>query len=419
MKLTRVISCLLLAALCLSLCCCAPESTSLTAEYSRSSAIPVYDFYSEEEITPENYANFAEAYMNFAANMLISASEDESAVLSPLSLYTALMMTANGASGKTLRELEKMLGEDETLSDLNTYIHYLNSRVQSLNGEEGFVNTANSLWINDEFSVKAQYLQSIVNYFDAEIFRTELAASGAEEINEWIEEKTSGEIEDMLSSLSDDTAMVLVNALLFDDEWAIPYEESDVFEGTFNGAKGEETATYMQSNEMLLESSDAKGIIKSYKNTPCKFVAILPNEGVSLEEYVSSLSGAKLTKLFSSLSGTNRCVANIPQFELRTNSELTEAVKSMGAELMFTDEANFDSLTMTDGLSVSGVLQESFIEVNADGTKAGSATTVTSPGAASGESEFEVLNFDRPFLFIIVENEYNLPLFIGTVGSID
>lgn len=419
MKLTKVISCLLLFALCLSLCCCAPESTSLTAEYSRSSAVPVYDFYSDEEITPENYMEFSEAYMDFAANMLINASQDESAVISPLSLYTALMMTANGASGKTLRELETVLGQDETLSDLNTYIHYLNSRVQSLNSEEGFVKGANSLWINDEFSVKAQYLQSIVNYFDAEIFRTELEKSGVEEINDWISKNTDGEIEDMISELSADTALVLVNALLFDDEWATPYEEDDLFEDTFNGTKGGETVTFMQSNEMLLESSDAKGIIKSYKNTPCKFVAILPNEDITLEQYVSSLSGAKLEQLFASLSGTNRCIANIPQFELRTNLKLTDAVKAMGAELMFTDEANFDSLTMTNGLSVSDILQESFIEVNENGTKAGSATTVTLRGDAAGESDFEVLSFDRPFLFMIVENEYNLPLFIGTVESIN
>lgn len=418
MKLTKVISCVLLLTLCFTLCCCAPESTSLTAEYSRSAAVPQYNFYSEEEITPENYANFAESYMDFAANMLINASEDESAVLSPLSLYTALMMTSNGASGKTLTELKKVLGQGEELSSLNTYIHYLNSRIQCLNSEEGYVNTANSLWINDEFSVKAQFLQSIVNYFDAEVFRTELASNGVEEINEWISENTSGEIEDMLSELSADTALVLVNALLFDDVWSTPYDEDNLFESTFSGIKGEETATYMSSNEMLLESSDAKGIIKSYKNTPCKFVAILPNEDVDIDQYVSSLSGSKLEKLLSSVTGTNRCVANIPEFELRTNLSLTDAVKAMGIELMFTEDANFDTLTMSDGLSVSDILQESFIEVNHQGTEAGSATTVTVKGSASEESDFEVINFDRPFMFMIVENEYNLPLFIGTVKSI-
>lgn len=419
MKLTKVISCFLLLALCLSLCCCAPESTSLTAEYTRSEAVPQYNFFSSEEITPENYANFAEGYMDFAASLLVNASEDESCVLSPLSLYTALMMTANGASGKTLNELEKVLGQDIDVSDLNTYIHYLNSRVQSLNSEDGKVTSANSLWLNDEFSVKAQFLQTIVNYFDSEVFRTQLDATGAEEINAWISENTDGEITDMISELSADTAFVLVNALLFNDSWVTPYEENGIYDSTFSGTKGEETVTYMQSNEMLIESSDAKGFVKSYKNTPCKFVAILPNEGVSIDEYVSSLSGAKLETLFASINGTNRCVAHIPQFELRTSLSLKDTVKTMGAELIFTENANFDSLTMTEGLFVSDVLQESFIEVNAEGTKAVSATTVTVRGSAAPDSDIEALVFDRPFLFMIVENESNLPLFIGTVKSVN
>lgn len=419
MKLFKVILCFILVALCLTLSCCGTTEQSLTAEYTRSGAIPQYNFFSEEEITPENYDKFSEAYLDFAASLLTNASEDESVVLSPLSLYTALMMTTNGASGKTQQELEKLLGQGASTSDLNTFIHYLNSRVQALNNEEGFVNTANSLWINDEYSVKAQFLQTIVNYFDAEVFRTVLEGEkGAEEINDWISENTDGEIEELISELSADTALVLVNTLLFDDEWVTPYSEEDVTAGYFKGTKGEEYTDFMTSNEMLLESSDAKGIIKSYKNTPCKFVAILPNEGISLEQYVSSLSGAKLETLFASASGTNRCTSHLPQFEKRTNLNLSEAVKSMGAELMFSNDANFKNLTMSESLYVSDILQESFIEVTAEGTEAGSASAVVMEDSAPMPQEFEGLAFDRPFLFMIVENECNLPLFIGTVESI-
>ena len=418
MKLTKVTSCILLLALCFTLCCCTHESTSLTAEYTRSEAVPVYNFYSNEDITPENYSNFTESYMDFAANMLINATDDENVVLSPLSLYNALCMTAAGTNGKTLKELEKLLGENMSISDINTFIHYLNCRVQSLNSEEGKVTSANSIWINDTYSVKAQFLQTIVNYFDAEVFRTNLSdAKAAEEINRWVSKNTDGEIENLLSDLPDNTAMTLVNTLLFDDEWVTPYGENHIYEGTFNES---ETACFMQSNEMLIKSSDAKGFVKSYKNTPLKLVAILPNEGVSLDEYVSSLSGSKLETLFESLNGIRRCEAHLPQFELRTKLSLNDTVKAMGCELMFTEDANFDSLTMSKGLSVSDILQESFIKVTPKGTKAGSATAVVvAPGASETvESDFETLVFDRPFLFMIVENECNLPLFIGTVKTL-
>lgn len=415
MKTFKSIICLLLCGLCLSLCCCGNNNQSLTADYSRSTAIPVYNFFADEAQTPENYQEFAAAYMDFSANLLKNASSDESRVLSPLSLYTALSMTANGASGKTLRELEKAMGQELNISEINTFIHYLNERAKVLNSEEGFVNSANSLWVRDDYSVKAQFLQNVVNYYDSEVFRTDL---NADEINSWIEDKTDGEIKDMLSELDKDTALVLVNALLFDDEWVTPYEESDIYEAVFKGTKGEELVSFMSSNEMFIESKDAKGIIKSYKNTPCKFVAILPDEKISIDEYVATLSGTKLQTLFGSASGVNRCIAHLPQFELRNKLSLSDTAKAMGMELMFTDEANFDALTMSEGLKVSDIIQESFIKVNETGTKAGSSTSVVLKDSAPAPQDFEELKFDRPFVFMIVENESNLPLFIGTVKSI-
>lgn len=414
MKTFKSLICILLCVLCLSLCCCGAKNQSLTADYTRSNAVPVYNFFADESQTPENYQEFTAAYMDFAASLLKNSESDESVVLSPLSLYTVLSVTANGASGKTQREIEKALGQDLNISEINTFIHYLNERVKALNSEEGFVNSANSLWIRDDYSVKAQFLQNVVNYYDSEVFRTELKA---DEINSWIENKTDGEIKDMLSELDKDTALVLVNALLFDDEWVTPYEEGNIYNGNFKGTKGEETVKFMESNEMFIESKDAKGMIKSYKNTPCKFVAILPDEKISVDEYAASLSGAKLETILSSATGVNRCIAHLPQFELRNKSSLSDTAKAMGMELMFTDEANFDALTMSEGLKVSDIMQESFIKVSETGTKAGSSTTVTLRGSDSETQDFEELKFDRPFVFMIVENESNLPLFIGTVKS--
>ena len=417
MKAFKSLLCLLLCFLCVMLCCCSAENPSLTSSYTRSEAIPVYDFFADEAQTPENYQEFVTAYMDFSASLLKNASADENTVLSPLSLYTALAMTASGASGKTLRELEKAMGQDLDISEINTFIHYLNERGKVLNSEQGYVSSANSLWIKDSFSVKAQFLQTVVNYFDSEVFRTDLSA---EQINSWIEDKTSGEIKDMLSTLDKETALVIVNALLFDDEWLTPYEEEDIYDAGFRGTKGEEFVSFMESNEMLIESKDAKGIIKNYKNTPCRFVAILPDENVDIDTYVSSLSGAKLESLLGSARGVNRCIAHLPQFELRSKLSLTDTAKKMGMELMFTDNANFEALTMSEGLKVSDVVQESFVDVSAKGTKAGSSTVIAvAPGASEApESDILSLVFDRPFVFMIVENESNLPLFIGTVKYI-
>jgi len=77
MKAFKSVICILLSVLCLSLCCCTAENKSLTADYSRSGAVPVYDFFAEESVTPENYQEFTSAYMDFAANLLKNSSSDE------------------------------------------------------------------------------------------------------------------------------------------------------------------------------------------------------------------------------------------------------------------------------------------------------------------------------------------------------
>ena len=134
-----------------------------------------------------------------------------------------------------------------------------------------------------------------------------------------------------------------------------------------------------------------------------------------------TLSGAKLTTLLNSAAGVNRCVAHLPEFELRTKLNLKDTLSEMGAPLAFSDEANFENLTMSENLKISQVIQESFVDVSSKGTVAGSSSAVVvAPSAsASPESDFESLVFDRPFVFMIVENESNLPLFIGTVNSIN
>ena len=70
MKHLKSIFCVLLAAIiCLTLCCCNKETTTLTKDYTRSESIPVYDFYSEETASPESYSEFSNSYSDFAARL--------------------------------------------------------------------------------------------------------------------------------------------------------------------------------------------------------------------------------------------------------------------------------------------------------------------------------------------------------------
>ena len=402
MKHLKSILCIFLAAvMSLTLCCCSKENTSLTNDYTRSESIPVYNFYSEEIVKPESYSEFVNSYSDFAAKLLISASDDEGCVLPVLPLYTGLAATMAGTSGKTLTESETLLGVAMNTEEINTCTYYLNSRVKFLNSEEASVNSASALWIDDSFSVKAQFLQAVVNYFDTEVYRSSLSSSETRnDINSFAQSDSS----ELASALSDESSLALVGTFNLKDSWISLPSKS---EGIFNGTKGEETATFYTSNEMYIESPDAQGFIKSYQNTPCRFVAIMPKGGVNLEEYISSLSGTKLQTLLNSQSGVNRCVATYPAFELKSSGNFAKAIEAMGGKLITSKDAALSNLTMSDGLYLSDVLLESEFSLTAETQE-----------SVDESSDIRTLNFDSPFIFMVVENENNLPLNIGVVNTV-
>ena len=66
---------------------------------------------------------FKGSYDNFTAELLKKCFDGKSnTLISPLSVSTALTMTANGANGQTKDEMEKVLGNGISLDELNKYL---------------------------------------------------------------------------------------------------------------------------------------------------------------------------------------------------------------------------------------------------------------------------------------------------------
>jgi len=60
-----------------------------------------------------------------------------------------------------------------------------------------------------------------------------------------------------------------------------------------NGNK--QTVSFMSAEEQIyLDDGNATGFMKPYKNDRYSFAALLPNEGISINEYIETLTGTKL-----------------------------------------------------------------------------------------------------------------------------
>ena len=356
---------------------------------------------------------------DFAVRLFQASAEgDANSLISPLSVLYALAMTANGADGKTLEEMESVLGM--TTQELNLYLYsYLNKLPQ---GEKYQLSLANSIWFteDDRFTVNRNFLQANADYYGADIYEAPFNDATCKDMNNWVKEKTDGMIPGILDQLPPDGIMCLVNALAFDGEWSATYETHQVQEGTFTKEDGtKQEADFMYGEDRIyLEDEKATGFMKSYKGGKYAFVALLPKEGMSIAEYTDSLDGEVLHSLLSEPSYTTVRTA-IPKFETEYAVEMSDILKTMGMPSAFDiSTADFTGLgTSTAGnIYISQVLHKTFISVGENGTKAGAATAIIAADGAMIETEEpKEVYLDRPFVYMLIDCENSIPFFIGTM----
>ena len=228
------------------------------------------------------------------------------------------------------------------------------------------------------------------------------------------------EMEQRVLDIDPDAVMYLVNGLSFDAKWECPYEGHQVFDRSFTTENGEKrTVSMMYSEEgQYLKTEKASGFLKYYEGRRYAFAALLPEEGTTVAELVSSLDGTILREVLTDPQEIT-VHTGVPKFETGSDTELKDVLTEMGMTDAFDSRvADFSRMgSTTDGtnLCIGRVIHKTVITVAEEGTKAGAATMVEmrAEGAAEIQEEIRVVTLDRPFLYMIVDTENMEPVFIG------
>ena len=355
-----------------------------------------------------------DSVLDFSARLMKYANQKgKNSLISPISALYALSMTANGAKGETLAEMEAVMGLP--IEDLNRWLYSY-----GISLDTKVLNLANSIWISNraDFTVNPQFLQINANYYGADIYRAPFDNTTVRDVNRWVDHKTKGMIPEIVSKL-DGSLMALINALCFEAAWEDEYDDADIRPDTFTLEDGtEKTVDYLHSVEdRFVQDDDAKGFVKYYKGGRYAFLAMLPNEGITVEQYLDSLSGESIQHI---LDGTEQVSVrvSIPKFETEFSVELTKVLKEMGMNAAFDGNlADFSGMgTVSDGnLVIDQVLQKTYICVDEEGTKAAAATVVIIAPTSAPITRVEQVDLDRPFVYLLMDMENGIPLFIGTM----
>jgi len=334
----------------------------------------------------------------------------------------ALEMARTGADGDTKQQMGAVLYPGMSAEDGSMVLGRI---CKSLPDAEGArFHMSDSVWVktaDDAFVPDENFLDTVKTAYDAEVFGAPFDETTCRDINRLVEQETDGMITEILDQIPELAVMYLVNAVAFDAEWETPYDESQIQDAVFyaEDGSGQEVSMMYDTTYRYLTMEHAKGFCRAYKEG-YDFVALLPEEGLSLSEWLEELDGETFHETIRQENDT-MIETGLPQFTGETDLELKDTLTALGMPLAFDEEqADFSQMGYCpDGrnISISRVLHKTHIDVDGLGTKAGAATVVEMCKETAMVEQPERIILDRPFLYAIVEKDTGIPVFIGTVES--
>ncbi|NXO11759.1 A2AP protein, partial [Oriolus oriolus] len=359
-------------------------------------------------MTRKTTQKLADGLMRFSIDLLREVqleSNRSNVILSPFSIALALSQLALGAANQTEKHLLEVT-HLESVPCLHDILGILHRKLTA-----STLSLGSQLYLQKGFEVKQTFLEDYEKFYGAKpmnlsgISQDDLVA-----INNWVKEVTHGKIPSFLQQLPENTVMLLLNAIYFHGFWRNKFNASFTELGTFyldHGGRAVSVemmkAYHYPLSWFTLDSHDIQVAKFPFKNN-VSFVVIVPNQKTS--HVLENFSYKQLCKCFPREVLTT---VTIPKIKLDYQLELKQVLSRMGLQELFTNP-NLQKMTEKP-LSVSSVQHQATLELKEDGVEASAATSVALSRSAS------VFSLDRPFVFIIFEEETGIPLFIGSVQN--
>lgn len=341
----------------------------------------------------------------------------QNVLISPLSVFLALAMTENGATGDTrvamLRTLS--LGSDLPDTALNASTEALMELFEKQKGVE--LSIANSLWVDVNSPVRPDFLRRCQASYRAEVSNQDFSRSEAVagKINQWVNGKTKGKITDIVNAmLIAASKVILANAIYFRGGWTLPFPKRETKDGVFFKETGRKSVPMMRHGSLpgaYRSGADYEGVVLPYANSNLALCALLPHKGKSLQEVLARLDSSKL---FPWLAAPDVDLT-LPRFAFDFGNSLRPSLARMGMALALGKSARFSRMSEKP-LFIGDVVHKTRIEVDEAGTVAAAATAVgMAPTSAPKPVPKKTLVFDRPFVVLIGERSTGAILFAGVV----
>lgn len=352
----------------------------------------------------------------------VSAQKPGNLMISPLSASINLTMLLNGTNGNTRAEIQQMLGypADQSLSEINVSYKELAEALMDADPAVT-LDIANAIFYRDGFSFKAPFLSTMDNDFDASVRGLDFVSSDALRIiNQWAADNTNNKIPKVLDNIQNELVMLIMNAVYFKGNWTSQFDASKTQDMPFYvdptpTGEGDVAPHIMvptmrgKVNAIVKWDGDYKQIELPYGRKNFSMVIVVPDGNFA--EFIQQMDENFMDSFDDSAGSLREWDVELPKFSFSYEKVLNDDLMALGMLDAF-DPNNADLSGISDAnLFVSFVKQNTFVEVNEQGTEAAAVTTT----GIFVTSLPQVFSVNKPFVFFIRERTTNTVLFMGKV----
>lgn len=344
-----------------------------------------------------------------AYDLLRLENNETNTLFSPLSINYILNMIMDGC-------------ENETDSYKELYSLINGTTLDTVNNIKDRLTLANSIFIKDTYKddIKQSYIDLLNSKYNSNVYYDEFKS--ATSINNWVKENTMNQIDKVLDDsyfMNPLLTMILVNALAMDMEWNQEFIPSDTIPGNFseNLTVNMMKNTYEDNSTKYYQDENITAVkldLKKYDNEQFEYLAIMPN---NLKEYLNNFNNDTYQNIYNNLNNikeNKKLNVLIPRYSYQYDLNLKKDLNTLGVNGIF-DSSDLTSIS-DKSLKVADVIHKTNIDFSEKGIKAAAVTAATFKAGAMPETKkITVLEFNKPFMYFIINKNTGNIWFVGTL----
>ncbi|NWR01231.1 A1AT protein, partial [Paradoxornis webbianus] len=376
--------------------------------------------HSHEEDPLESCQRIVSSNTDFAFQFYRQAATQEpnrNIFFSPVSISTALALLALGSRGNSQAQVLEGLAFNLTNIQKEEIHHGFGQLLLLLHrpGSQVQLSMGSTLFMDKHLKPTKAFLKDIKKLYRGKAVSSSFqnATEAKKEINDYVKNKTHGNINQILKDLDPNTLMVIVNYIYFKAYWENPFNIKGTHKDYFHVNAKTSVEVEMMTRDGFYKAFSDRHLSCEVVRIPYKgdvaALFILPNKG-KMKQLERALTKNTVSKWERSLQRW-RMELHIPKLSISGTYDLKRMLMNLGVTDVFSDRADLSGITGNPDVKVSKATHKALLKIHENGTEVAAASSIDFlPHSAP-----PILKFNHPFLLLIIDQYTQSILFMGKI----